>query len=326
MTTTLAIHGNAVSFAEAPGDCEQVNGIGWTDVVGLRQGWGTTFRGKAGKLLWFHYPIMTISSGLSRLSVLFNLSGRARVDSVHLWNNTGQRIFQQDNLRQTSDVILNLPTPIPMGNDIEVSIGVFFEESANITFRGLILETNPATPLPPPLDSTFSGTATTRTSNSNAPGPFIQPINLTLNFSSDRRIIRLTGFSPVQVGPFPVNHPTEGPINVITTVSLVTSSLGSFDPSSGQLQIQTTLDFSHRNAATGGAIFGAGPSQIDFNLTTGPVSSPILVMGRPISLIGSPRNALTGAIKVVGSSRFRNGFLGGSDCSLEITGTINPIP
>jgi hypothetical protein len=328
MATTIAVHGNAVSFAEVPGDCEQVNGIGWTDIVGLRQGWGTTFRGKAGKFLWFHYTLMTMSlvnditSALSRLSVLFDIAGRARVDSIHIWNHDDQRIFHQDDLRQTTDMVLTLSPAVPMGNDIGISVGVFFEEAANITFRGLIVETSPTTPLPPSLDATFSGTATLITSNGNAPGPFTQSINLPLNFSSDRRVVRLTGFTPIEVGPFPVEHPTEGHINVITTVSLINALPGSFDPSSGQLQMQITLEFRHRNADTGGSIFGADPSQADFNLTTGSSSSP----GGGFHLTGLPMNTSTGALTVVGTSRFRSGFLGGSDCSLEVPGTINPIP
>jgi len=39
-----------------------------------------------------------------------------------------------------------------------------------------------------------------------------------------------------------------------------------------------------------------------------------------------PLNATTGLITLVGASRFRGGFLGGTDCSITVIGTFTPIP
>src|SRR5262245_2648182 len=61
MATTIAVHGNAISFAESPSQCEQVDGVAWSDIVGLRRGWGTTFRGRAGQFVWFHYALPALS-------------------------------------------------------------------------------------------------------------------------------------------------------------------------------------------------------------------------------------------------------------------------
>lgn len=144
MATSIAIHGNAVSVAEAPGDLENVNGIGWTDIVGLRQGWGTTFRGKSGKFIWFHIPFPTptvvndVPSSLSRLEVFFDIDGQATVESVHLWGNGRDRWFTANNLRlgSNSSFRRDFTPPVRLGGVIGISIGVSFGQAANITFRG----------------------------------------------------------------------------------------------------------------------------------------------------------------------------------------------
>jgi hypothetical protein len=55
-------HGNAVvpEFA-AGGRLLQVNGNPYSDVIGLAQGWGKTFRLGQAKDNWFHIPIPTIT-------------------------------------------------------------------------------------------------------------------------------------------------------------------------------------------------------------------------------------------------------------------------
>lgn len=49
MAASIAVHGKEISCAELASQCEQVEGAGWSDIVGLRQGWGTPFRGKRGR-------------------------------------------------------------------------------------------------------------------------------------------------------------------------------------------------------------------------------------------------------------------------------------
>jgi hypothetical protein len=154
MASAYFVHGNAVTPAESPGggsafspgDLENVNGIGWTDVVGLRQGWGTTFRGKSGKFIWFHIPFPTptvvnnVQSMLSRLEVFFDINGQATVESVHLWGNTNNRWFMRDNLALRTNARFDFSPPGPLNGVVGISVGVNFQEAANITFRGAMLQ------------------------------------------------------------------------------------------------------------------------------------------------------------------------------------------
>jgi hypothetical protein len=101
----LGAHGTA-TWAETPGPgvFDNHDGIAWSDVMGLRRGWGTTYRGKAGQASWFHTPVTTVerlaqdyTPVLTEFSVKFELWGTARLQSVHLWN--GEiRIRNFDNL------------------------------------------------------------------------------------------------------------------------------------------------------------------------------------------------------------------------------------
>jgi hypothetical protein len=336
MATLIAIHGNAVSFPQTPSQCEQVDGIAWTDLVGLRSGSGTTFRGRAGQFVWFHYALPSFSvvndltHVLSSLEVLFDVQGQATVDSVHILNNNGQPIFIQDHLQRSASTTVDTGN-LSLSNDAGVSIGVSFQQAANIKFRGLNAHLLSIEPPPPPLVVAFSGTATLRTTNENAPGPFVQPFSASITLSNDRRSITRLIFTPVMTTAFPVNHPTEGPINVITTVSLVSTQLGAFNPDNGVLNLQVTLRFSHRRADNGMQPWGAGPSIANFDLTTG--TSDRVVMWSPtrnaaplsVQLAGQPRQA-DGQIKVVDNATFIGGFLAPAEALLEIDGRLDPVP
>ena len=88
-----AAHG-VTTYAETPagGVLEDVAGVAWTAVTGLRQGWGVTYRGAAGRACWFHTPVPTVglfghaAATLGEFYVTFEAQGTARVTSVHLWN------------------------------------------------------------------------------------------------------------------------------------------------------------------------------------------------------------------------------------------------
>ena len=129
--------------------------------------------------------------------------------------------------------------------------------------------------------------------------------------------------------PFSVDHPTEGRIDVITTVTLQGTQLGSFN-ANGELTLNVTLRFSHRNAATGGDVFGAGPSIATFDLHTG---ASEVVRWRPspeapamdVVLMGFTMRP-DGQIKIVDNATFRQGFLDGADALLDIEGPLSPIP
>jgi hypothetical protein len=86
-------HG-VMTVAETPGPSvfEKIEGLPFTDVVGLRQGWGVTYRGKAKAGCWFHSPIPCVdlmdhsAARLGELQLFFNALGTARVTAIHLWD------------------------------------------------------------------------------------------------------------------------------------------------------------------------------------------------------------------------------------------------
>ncbi len=94
------VHGHAVvperaggATITSPGPLANVEGVPWTDVLGLRQGWGATFRGKANEEVWFHASIPTpvvVGSSRARLQrvfILFRLfEPEARINAVNLWD------------------------------------------------------------------------------------------------------------------------------------------------------------------------------------------------------------------------------------------------
>lgn len=153
-TLQITVHGTSV-VAEAvgganissPGPLLQVNGVPWTDVVGLRQGWGTTFRGKAGTGNWFHFNIPVhqvreqgFPQSVKAVTVDFAVQGQVRVTSVHLWSagagGGGTRIFQRDGLAATSRLDLDTSGHLPVSSlhPLGISIGVSFLEEGQITF------------------------------------------------------------------------------------------------------------------------------------------------------------------------------------------------
>jgi hypothetical protein len=68
-------------------------GRGWSDVVGVPQGWGKSYRGKAGTKVWFHAPVPTtpvVSSSRVQLEdvfVFFDLSdGDCFMSNLDVWD------------------------------------------------------------------------------------------------------------------------------------------------------------------------------------------------------------------------------------------------
>ena len=105
-TFGFGAHGT-VTWAELPGPklFENVGGFEFTDVVGLRRGWGTTYQGKANTACWFHNPVTSLESiatpftdigagspVLTGFGVKFELQGTAKVDAIHVWN--GEDLIQ----------------------------------------------------------------------------------------------------------------------------------------------------------------------------------------------------------------------------------------
>jgi hypothetical protein len=162
----------------------------------------------------------------------------------------------------------------------------------------------------PELTSTFTGTATFRINNARFPGPFIRTLNLTVTFDRFRRTVWLNSFPRITVGPFatPVGNDT-------ITIKRVGEGSGSFVPTSGHMYMSITLDFHH-------SLIVAGDSTAEFALTSGESNSPF----GAFSGTGTPLNWSTGRIVLVDGSIFEDGYLGRTECFLEIAGTLSPLP
>jgi hypothetical protein len=129
---------------------ENVNGIGWSDQQGLSQGWGTTFRGKAGVENWFHFPITnpTIFNGqrlkCNQAAVTLELpSGQAYLKAFHLWDRV-TKFFARDNLSVTGNYgntwiqnrnAYSFPDHVVDGA-IGISVLVRFSVLCNVKFTG----------------------------------------------------------------------------------------------------------------------------------------------------------------------------------------------
>ena len=84
------------------------NGQNYTDVNGLREGFGVTFHLQGGHSDWFHCPIATPvlvedqRANLDKVFVLYNLPQGAAINSVHVWDGPN-RVLQRDGLDLTGD-------------------------------------------------------------------------------------------------------------------------------------------------------------------------------------------------------------------------------
>jgi hypothetical protein len=96
------VHGNAFAPPEFPAaGLYEVDNVRWTDITGLRKGWGSFWLGQPGQSNWFHVaiPTPTIVEGarvrLQQIFVLFtagdstatgaNASG-ANITDIHVWD------------------------------------------------------------------------------------------------------------------------------------------------------------------------------------------------------------------------------------------------
>ncbi len=136
--------------AAGPGVFENVGGVGWTDVLGFPQGWGTTFRGKANVRSWFHFPITntTILNDVrlkcNLAAVTMNLqSTDAFLQAIHVWDRTN-RFFVREGLSVTGDfsnnwspdqTVFTFPDRVVDGA-IGISVLIFFDSPANVVFTG----------------------------------------------------------------------------------------------------------------------------------------------------------------------------------------------
>lgn len=150
--------GTAFMPAEFPAaGLGRVNGIPWTDVVGLRQSGGCTFQGQHGNSNWFHVPISTpvIVSGvrakLIQVFVMFQCgdpnatfaaNAGANVTDVHVWDGPNRihmfgpfDLFGEHRFKLDTSTIFKMPVPnqnIFFG--LELAVHVNFSQDQTITF------------------------------------------------------------------------------------------------------------------------------------------------------------------------------------------------
>jgi|SRR5664279_1387634 len=160
----MALHaswspGIAFMPAERPSDMVQANGVGWSDVVGLRQSGGTTFQGKVGTSNWFHVPIATpvIIAGtrakLVRVFVMFRCGSPAshanndasiagcNVTNVHVWDGPNRiarfgpfNLFDEHRFHLDTSNTFKLASPTDVFWGLELAVQVSFTQNEPITF------------------------------------------------------------------------------------------------------------------------------------------------------------------------------------------------
>ena len=175
--------------------------------------------------------------------------------------------------------------------------------------------------------STFSGVATLTTTNSHAPGPFNEIIDLELLFTNGLSKVSLDSF-PTISGPGPGQPPISTPLgNDTFTITLkpgvAGNGTGTFVPSgasAGKLVLALTL---HLHNSVSLITSGDEDSDIPFTGAQSLTTETCTSKDGTITLTGSRYNQATGAITMVGATQFSGGFLGGSDCGLTITGTFS---
>lgn len=162
------------------------------------------------------------------------------------------------------------------------------------------------------LTAAFTGAATLKIADpdTNIAGPFVRQITASLVFGGNRQTVGISAFPAITVGPFSTMLGSN-----TMTVKKKSGGSGEFDLASGRMRIPLTLRFDH-------SLFLVGDSDLPFVLTTASETSP----GGAFTLSGSPLNRDTGAVTLVGASKFVGGYLAPRDCSISIAGTISPSP
>jgi hypothetical protein len=150
------------------------------------------------------------------------------------------------------------------------------------------------------LEATFTGTATVTTTYAQAPGPYVEPIQIGLRFDDARTAVEITSFPTIKTEPF------QTPFGMnTTTITKIGGGSGTYN--SGALTMPLTLRFDHSVNLP----FVEEDSTQDVVLSTNPPGAPVDSAGK---------------VTLAGSAPFKGGILGGSTGSLTIEGTIAPVP
>jgi hypothetical protein len=158
---TFASWSPGIAFmpAEIPDDMVRAKGVGWSDVLGLRQSGGTTFQGRVGSSNWFHVPIATpvIVAGtrakIIQVFVMFQCGSQAAVTNnnadlagcnvtdVHVWDGPNRirtfgpfNLFGEHRFKIDTSNVHKFPTPVDVNWGIELAVHVSFSQNESITF------------------------------------------------------------------------------------------------------------------------------------------------------------------------------------------------
>lgn len=150
----LWVHGHSATLEVhrvGRGEAEDINGVPWTSVIGLRLGWGVVYRG-VDNHYWLQLAIPTpaVDDGrrarLRRAMVLFTADEGVTMEAVHLWDGPDQA-FAQDDLSVTGENV----EPVDGRNSfatsdhavrygIGVSVMFRFEGAGNVTLHAAGVE------------------------------------------------------------------------------------------------------------------------------------------------------------------------------------------
>src|SRR5215510_2042719 len=159
------VHGNAFvaeKVGESSGPLAVIHdsideSVPLSDVVGMPQGWGRTYRGKTGQANWFHVAIPTHSFAfiseqkleLKKIFLLFDAMDDCYIDQVHVWDGgelmfviafvkiTGdhRRIFEPDiNSFELDRYRYKTEGTKDVKTGVGISVHVNFPREANIVF------------------------------------------------------------------------------------------------------------------------------------------------------------------------------------------------
>lgn len=160
------------------------------------------------------------------------------------------------------------------------------------------------------LTSRLTGTAVLRIDDPNTPDPFRIPIDVNLTFSQSRCGVIITRFPKITM--------TTRDLDVVGRIDIEVTrtggGVGTFHPVTGELNVPLVVHIHYDTALL-------SDDDATFNLTTGNSVSPGGVFDRT----GMPLTA-GGNITLVGTTRFRNGYLEGKDGSLVINASLSLQP
>lgn len=100
------VHGHSATIelnGFGRGGGEDVGGVQWSSLLGVRHGWGVEYRCQDSSAYWFHFAIPTpaiddgVRARLRRGGLLFTAGPAVALSAVHLWDGP-TRVFTQDGL------------------------------------------------------------------------------------------------------------------------------------------------------------------------------------------------------------------------------------